>query len=85
VTAQLLTARQVAERLAVCTETVLVWIRSGRLRAIRLPSGQLRIDERQLVEQLETWATPTRGSVTHHAGRRPPASLDPVTHREDEE
>jgi excisionase family DNA binding protein len=64
VTERLLTARQVSERLGVCVETVLVWIRNGKLKAIKLPSGQIRISEAQLDTHLEEWATPGRGVST---------------------
>lgn len=38
----LLTARQVADRLGVSTETVLRWTRRGDLPGFRLPGGALR-------------------------------------------
>lgn len=40
-----LTATQVAERLEVTPETVRDWARTGKLRAIRLPSGRMRFRE----------------------------------------
>ncbi|MGH2844060.1 MAG: helix-turn-helix domain-containing protein [Solirubrobacteraceae bacterium] len=58
---RLLTARAVADRLDVCTETILRWIRDGRLPAIRLPGGAIRIPEQQLHDWLEQRATPRRG------------------------
>ncbi len=61
-TGRLLTAREVSERLGVCVETVLVWVRSGRLRAIKLPSGQIRVSEAQLEAHLEEWATDATSS-----------------------
>jgi excisionase family DNA binding protein len=80
-TGRLLTARDVSERLGVCVETVLVWIRAGKLEAIRLPSGQLRIDEDRLDAQLREWATPARGVRTTTAdaarnGPYPPTCTD---------
>lgn len=48
---QLLTARVVAERLNLSTETVLAWVRTGKLPAFRLPGGAIRIRE----EELEAW------------------------------
>ena len=82
---RLLTARETAERLGVCTETILVWVRNGKLPAIKLPSGQIRISETRLEEQLQEWATPKRGAVTQPAGRRPTAIVSAVTQPEDEE
>jgi excisionase family DNA binding protein len=48
-------------RLDVCTETVLRWIRNGKLPAIRLPGGAVRIAEAELNEWLALRATPRRG------------------------
>jgi excisionase family DNA binding protein len=48
---QLLTARHVAEHLGLTSETVLAWVREGKLPAFRLPSGQIRIS----AEALERW------------------------------
>lgn len=39
---ELLTAREVAERLSVHVESVRRWTRQGDLRAVRLPSGRYR-------------------------------------------
>ena len=50
-TERLLTARVVAQRLGLCTETVLAWVRDGKLPAFRLPGGAIRIDQ----EELELW------------------------------
>ena len=66
---RLLTARELAERLGVDTETVLRWTRRGELPAIRLPGtkrGRLRYRE----SDFEAWlvahetATPVRGALT---------------------
>ena len=83
---QLLTVRQVAERLGLKSpETVLVWIRAGKLKAIKLPSGAIRVSEAQLEAHLEAWATPGRGVVKHHGRTPPAATLVDVKHHEDEE
>lgn len=47
----LMTARDVADVLAVSTETVLRWTRRGELPGIRLPSGALRYRP----EEVEAW------------------------------
>jgi excisionase family DNA binding protein len=47
----LLTARHVAELLAVSAETVLRWTRRGELPAIRLPGGAIRFRQ----EDLDAW------------------------------
>lgn len=39
---ELLTAQEVAQRLAVHVESVRRWTRQGDLRAVRLPSGRYR-------------------------------------------
>ena len=49
--APLLTARQVAELLAVSPETVLRWTRRGKLPAIKLPSRAIRYRP----DELERW------------------------------
>jgi excisionase family DNA binding protein len=48
---RLLTARVVAENLGLTPETVLSWVRGGKLPAVKLPSGQIRFRE----EELERW------------------------------
>jgi excisionase family DNA binding protein len=48
---RLLTAREVAELLAVSVETVLRYARRGELPAIQLPGGQLRFRE----DDLDAW------------------------------
>ena len=82
---RLLTARQVAERFVVSTETILRWTRRGKLSAIRLPGGQLRFRETDLDAAEQEWATTSRGVVTHPAGRRPAGTLTSVTHPNHEE
>jgi len=54
---RLLTARVVAEQLGLCTETVLLWVRQGKLPAFKLPSGAIRIRESDLDRWLEERAT----------------------------
>jgi excisionase family DNA binding protein len=54
---RLLTAREVAERLGVSTETVLRWVRRGELSAIRLPGGALRFRETAFEAWLAARAT----------------------------
>ncbi len=63
-TDRLLTAREIAERINVSTETVLRWTRLGELPAIRLPSGQLRYREAEVEARIAEWATPSRGVST---------------------
>ena len=50
-TLPMLSARDVADRLAVSTETVLRWTRSGELPAVRLPGGAIRFH----VDQFDAW------------------------------
>lgn len=56
-TEPLRTARQVAERLGVSTETVLRWHRRGELPGIRLPGGAIRFRESDIEARLAAWAT----------------------------
>lgn len=58
-TGRLLTAREVAENLALTPETVLAWQRDGKLPAIRLPSGQIRFRS----EELDAWLAARSTSV----------------------
>ena len=85
VTGRLLTARVVADRLDVSAETVLRWARRGELPSVHLSNRAIRFPELELEAWLEERTTPARGSVTHPAGRRPPASLMGVTHPKHEE
>jgi excisionase family DNA binding protein len=87
VTGRLLTAREVAERVGYCSETILRWTRNGKLEgvAIRTPTGRLRFYADRLEERLEEWATTERGVVTNPAGRRPAGNLAAVTNPTSEE
>ena len=64
--ARLLTARVVAQQLGLCTETVLAWVRDGKLPAIQLyPGGPVRIEQDELDQWLEERRTaPRRGAST---------------------
>lgn len=85
-TERLLTAREVAERVGVSTETILRWVRRGELTAIRLPSGALRFPEPMLVQWLTERATPGRGALTTTPGAAVPTLPSSVlTTTEDEE
>jgi excisionase family DNA binding protein len=87
VSGRLLTAVEVAEQLAVASETVLRWARDGRLPAIYLSGRAVRFRE----SALEAWlaeregATPERGRVTTQAGRRPHATVAMVTTRNNDD
>lgn len=56
-----LTSRDIATYCQVSKSTVLEWIKSGRLKAFRLPSGHYRIDVRDFREFLEKWNMPIKG------------------------
>jgi excisionase family DNA binding protein len=75
----LLTTREVAEHFRVCPDTVLRWVRAGKLRAFRLPSGAIRFREDDLDAQVAEWATPSRGvsPAPKDAAQRLPYSLSP--------
>jgi excisionase family DNA binding protein len=61
---RLLTSRVVAEQLGLCTETVLAWVRDGKLPAFRLPGGAIRFSEDELEAWLRERATLRRGVST---------------------
>jgi excisionase family DNA binding protein len=61
VTDRLLTTREVAERFGVVTETILRWVRSGRLPAIRLSTGAIRFCESEIESWLDEHATAAPG------------------------
>ena len=68
---RLLTAREVAEDLALTPETVLSWVRTGKLPAFRLPSGQIRFSQDALDAWLRdraTYAQDSRLSVIRGEG-----------------
>ena len=50
-TDRLLTAREIAERLGVSTETVLRWVRRGDVPAIKLPGGAIRF----AADEFDAW------------------------------
>ena len=62
VSGTLLTARHVAELLGLTPETVLCWVRQGKLPAFRLPSGQIRFSEEALERWLAERSTGVEGS-----------------------
>jgi excisionase family DNA binding protein len=72
VTGRLLTTREVADRLGVIPETVLRWVDTRGLPAIRLTSRALRYDEGELAVWVAEHATaaPGRGSANHLDQRR---------------
>lgn len=55
-----LTSWSIAEYCHVSTGTVLGWIRSGKLKAFRLPSGHYRADRADFREFLEKWDIPVK-------------------------
>jgi excisionase family DNA binding protein len=71
--ADLLTAREVAARLTVSTETVLRWTRAGALPGFRLPGGALRYRRDALEAWLEARAIGP-GPAPAEA-KRPPADV----------
>jgi excisionase family DNA binding protein len=56
-TEPLLTARDVADRLNVSTETVLRWVRSGDVPAFKLPGGAIRFRASDVDSWLEKHST----------------------------
>lgn len=56
-----LTSRDIAKYCQVSKSTVLQWIKSGRLKAFRLPSGHYRIDRKEFKEFLDKWNMPVKG------------------------
>lgn len=50
---KLLKVGEVARRLNVSRHTVLNWIKRGKIKAIRLPSGRYRIPESEVEKILE--------------------------------
>ncbi|MGH3006526.1 MAG: helix-turn-helix transcriptional regulator [Gaiellaceae bacterium] len=60
---RLLTARELAERLGVSSETVLRWTRDGEVPAIRLPRGSIRYRPDAIEAWLEGRATSAGAAV----------------------
>lgn len=69
--ARLITARELAGRLGVSSETVLRWARRGDIPAIKLPGGGIRFDENEVERWLEERATPSQGASNHPGGTPP--------------
>ena len=46
---ELLTITEAAKRIHVSRETIYAWIRAGKLKPVRIPSGRYRIPEEQLI------------------------------------
>jgi excisionase family DNA binding protein len=83
----LMTAREVADLLGVSTETVLRWVRQGKLPAIRLPGGAIRFRRDEIEAWLTERATPRRGVLTATPGAAQLGTLSSatLTATEDEE
>jgi excisionase family DNA binding protein len=62
VSPQLLTTREAAAQLRVNWETILRWIRAGKMPAVKLPGGALRIDP----EQVDGLRPPTPPAELEH-------------------
>ncbi len=56
-----LTSRDIATYCHVSKSTALEWIKSGRLKAFRLPSGHYRIEKKDFREFLVKWNMPIKG------------------------
>ena len=56
-----LTSRDIAAYCQVSKSTALDWIKSGRLKAYRLPGGHYRIDRKDFRAFLERWHMPIKG------------------------
>jgi excisionase family DNA binding protein len=83
---RLLTAREVADRFCLkSSETILRWVRKGKLPAIKLPSGAIRFEEAAVERCEQEWATLRRGSVSHPDERRPTGTLSGVSHPQHDE
>lgn len=65
-----LTSRDIATYCQVSKSTVLEWIKSGRLKAFRLPSGHYRIDKKDFREFLEKWNMPIKGWLFENENTR---------------
>jgi len=50
---RMLRSGEVAEILGVSRHTMVKWVREGRIRVIRLPSGRYRVPESEVKEILE--------------------------------
>jgi excisionase family DNA binding protein len=76
----LLTTRQVAERFGVVSETILRWVRCGRLPAIRISTGAIRFRESEIESWLDehTTAAPGRESANDPDRRRQSNGILPV-------
>ena len=72
---RLMTAREVAEQLAVTTETVLRWTRRGELPALKLPGGAIRYRRAAVEVWLDARATEASASGTRVSATRNPAAL----------
>jgi excisionase family DNA binding protein len=56
-----LTSKNIADYCQVSKSTVLEWIKSGRLKAFRLPSGHYRIDKNDFKDFLVKYNMPVKG------------------------
>jgi excisionase family DNA binding protein len=77
-TGNLLTARQVAERLGVSSETVLRWTRQGRLPGYRIGGRALRFCEHEIDAWLEAHATTPKNELKEPTSRRGLSEIDMV-------
>lgn len=67
---ELLTARELAQRLGVSTDTLLRWTRAGKVPALRLPGGAIRYRPEAIESWLEGRAT-SAGAVVEESPDTP--------------
>jgi helix-turn-helix protein len=82
-TGPLLNARQLADRYGHHPETILRWVRQGKLPRwcwTRPPSGAIRFYKDAIERLEEEWATTKRGSASHPVSRRPAGNLAVASH-----
>ena len=65
-----LTSRDIAEYCQVSKSTVLEWIKSGRLKAFRLPSGHYRIEKKDFRKFLANWDMPIKDWLFENESRK---------------
>lgn len=65
-----LTSQDIAVYCQVSKSTVLKWVKSGTLKAFKLPSGHYRIDKKEFREFLERWHMPIKGWLLGHENKK---------------
>ena len=69
---------EAARRCGVCVDTIRRWGKNGRIRVLRLPTGERRIAEDELARVLQQIQNPTRPQPIASGSSKPALPIGPA-------